>query len=153
MVSYQNRSKKGQKKNQPLRPHCRKQPGIVALTYLFNNYRSNAKRRGYTFTFLREEFAAIIAKNCFYCDGPPLSLAKRDYDSILYNGIDRLDNSHGYVQGNCVACCRRCNMMKGTMSVQEFFEAIKIIHAKKILASGDELRGRDSTLKTQEFLQ
>lgn len=33
--------------------------------------------------------------------------------------IDRVDNSIGYVEGNCVPACSTCNRIKGVMSVEE----------------------------------
>lgn len=42
------------------------------------------------------------------------------YGPFTFNGIDRLDNSGGYVSGNIVSCCQRCNMAKGKMSAGDF---------------------------------
>jgi hypothetical protein len=140
-------------KNQPLRPHCRKAPGEVAFYYLFNNYKSNARRRGYAFTLTLDQFRRIVTSPCSYCGSPPLTLCKRDYDSVLYSGIDRVDNSFGYIEGNSVACCKRCNLMKGTMGVQEFFDAVAAIHAKKVSASDHERRGEPTLKHTEPLVQ
>jgi hypothetical protein len=142
-----------QEKRTP-RPQCRKPTGVVAFDYLYNNYKSNAKRRGYIFLLDKEQFRRLIAMPCFFCGIPPVTVCKRDYDSILYNGLDRLDNSLGYVEGNAAPCCARCNMMKSTMSVPEFFDAIATIHNKKVSASENELRGSEPTIKNRkQFIQ
>lgn len=36
------------------------------------------------------------------------------------NGIDRVDNSLGYVADNCVPCCEACNRAKLQMSSTDF---------------------------------
>lgn len=135
------------------RPQCRKAPGEVAFLYLFTNYKSRAKKRGYSFLLSEDEFRGLITKSCAYCATLPLSVCKRDYDSMLYNGVDRIDNSLGYFPGNCVPCCRRCNLMKGTMSVQQFFDAIAAIHSKRVSASDHDVRGSESTLNTETIIQ
>jgi hypothetical protein len=48
---------------------------------------------------------------------------KRQHDPLLdvrYSGIDRINPSLGYVVGNVVPCCARCNVAKNNMSVEEF---------------------------------
>jgi hypothetical protein len=142
-----------QEKRAP-RPQCRKPAGTVAFDYLFTNYQSNAKRHGRPFLLDKEEFRRLIKLPCFYCGIPPLAVCKRSYDSILYNGLDRLDNSLGYVEGNCAPCCGRCNVMKAQMTVQEFFEVIATIHNRKVSASENELRGSEPTIKNRkQFIQ
>jgi hypothetical protein len=75
------------------------------------------------------QFASLIHGNCFYCGCPPAShqLVALKHE-LTYNGIDRKDNSQGYIEGNVVSCCSVCNNMKGTMSTEEF-----IAHLRKIV--------------------
>lgn len=47
---------------------------------------------------------------CHYCGLQPKSIG----------GIDRKDNAQGYLQGNCVPCCRPCNVYKHTTSYEIF---------------------------------
>lgn len=42
------------------------------------------------------------------------------------NGIDRVDNDKGYVPGNVSPCCWVCNIAKGTMSLDEWAEMVKL---------------------------
>jgi hypothetical protein len=37
------------------------------------------------------------------------------------SGLDRLDSNLGHTYSNVVACCKRCNWAKRTMSVDEFY--------------------------------
>lgn len=64
----------------------------------------------------------LIGKPCHYCDTPPSNIMKtrNSIAPLKYSGIDRVNNSEGYVSGNCVPCCTICNRAKQGMSVSEF---------------------------------
>jgi hypothetical protein len=98
-----------------------------------NKIDSNAK----CITF--EKFYTLSKSKCHYCGlehsktlldrtnetkgAKPLS------DTIVcVNGIDRVDNSKGYVEDNVVPCCKYCNTAKNTMSRDEFFKWIKRVY-------------------------
>jgi hypothetical protein len=42
-----------------------------------------------------------------------------------FNGVDRRDNSRGYVKGNMLPACWTCNKMKGKLSYQDFVAAVQ----------------------------
>ena len=44
-----------------------------------------------------------------------------------FNGVDRENNDTGYVPGNCVSCCKMCNYMKKSLSVEVFIRRIEHI--------------------------
>lgn len=44
--------------------------------------------------------------------------------AYFYNGVDRINNSIGYVIENCVPCCRQCNRSKDILNQKEFYEWI-----------------------------
>lgn len=46
---------------------------------------------------------------------------------IIYNGIDRQDNSIGYKTENCVPCCKFCNLAKSKFTIKEFQEWINYL--------------------------
>lgn len=73
----------------------------------------NARGRGRPFRLSVAEFSQLISANCAYCGGPPRNKLKNRNYIFFYQGIDRLDNDKGYVPGNCVPCCSRCNSIKG----------------------------------------
>jgi hypothetical protein len=62
---------------------------------------------------------------CFYCGG-----VSKWEDQEPVCGVDRVDNSLGYVETNVVPCCIKCNFMKGSLQVKEFIEQCEKI-AKK----------------------
>ena len=84
---------------------------------VYSQYKSAAKRRGYAFNLSRFEFVEFLEKDCFYCGASPSMTHDNGYQ---YNGIDRMNNTIGYIPENCASCCRDCNIAKHTMSVKEF---------------------------------
>jgi hypothetical protein len=121
-------TKKNQKKS--LKPLF-----IASGNALFSVYQRAAKRRGYQFTLLKEEFLRITKQNCHYCGSVPISIMKRkDYNgSYVYNGIDRKNNKEGYTIENSVPCCIICNKAKGTKSYNEFMEWVeRIVNFNKL---------------------
>lgn len=73
--------------------------------------------RGYEVSLTNEEMTERFHSKCVYCKAVPNPL----------NGIDRKDNQNGYTPENSVPCCKTCNQMKGTLSVEEF-----VGHAEKV---------------------
>jgi hypothetical protein len=70
-----------------------------------------AKRRALDWDITLHEYLYIISKPCYYCGGAlPLT----------GSGLDRMDNTQGYVPNNVVSCCTVCNRIKGpNFSVEE----------------------------------
>lgn len=107
-------------------PNRKLELGIGAFNNIFNYYRSNARKRNLEFTIPREEFMRLTLLNCTYCDAAPANKkeSKHYYGAFVYNGIDRIDNTKGYILGNCTPCCKMCNIMKNIFSEKEFKEKI-----------------------------
>lgn len=110
--------------------------GVAAFNSLYGAYKRNAiKYRNVSFELSKERFKELTKKSCHYCGSEPSSI--RNCDALrskgkssgdyIYNGIDRINSSIGYVEGNIVTCCGRCNMMKNNMSIDDFFSHIKKI--------------------------
>jgi hypothetical protein len=87
---------------------------------IFASYKSSARQRGHEFSLTYEQAVAFFESDCFYCGSRPDQKATAVKSDYLYNGIDRVDNSVGYVHGNVVCCCKTCNRAKYQMSVTEF---------------------------------
>jgi hypothetical protein len=85
---------------------------------VYCSYRATSKRRGRSFNLSKEQTREIIFKDCHYCDKPPSNIWRsrnRKHTlpiDLVYNGIDRVDNSRGYDFDNVVPCCRECNTIK-----------------------------------------
>jgi hypothetical protein len=102
----------------------------AAFSDLYNNYKQNAKRRNLVWELSSELFRVIAKQPCFYCGKEPLQkYMTRRGDYFIYNGIDRYNNSIGYIDGNIVACCGQCNMAKRAYTIEEWYEWINRLHA------------------------
>lgn len=105
----------------------------------------NAKNRKLTFTLTDNEAKELMSKPCYYCGKNPSNLMKstaKTLSDYKYSGIDRVDNSQGYILENCVPCCKRCNFMKRNLSKSTFIKHIKrIIYYQnhKFIENMDEL--------------
>ena len=90
---------------------------------LYKSYQYSAKKRKLEFNLKIEEFIETVTKNCYYCGmEPSLRDNERKILSIYTNGIDRLNNTKGYLKDNCVPCCPTCNLMKLNLTEEVFIE-------------------------------
>ena len=105
----------------------KKELGSASWNDLYGNYTRNAKNRGRVFELAFTDFRILCQGNCAYCGVvPSLFWGKARYNGrILYNGIDRVDNSSGYILSNVVTCCSICNKAKGDLSDTTWQEWIK----------------------------
>lgn len=115
--------------NPPMPPLPR---GQAAANTLYSEYRSKALARGLEFSISRDEFKSITSRECSYCGAPPSCRKKKwaasgDY---IYNGIDRVDNTLGYIASNVVACCVTCNRAKNTLTLQEFTSWVERVYER-----------------------
>jgi len=83
----------------------------------FRSYKHGATRRGFEWEITPEQFHNFWHVACHYCG-----------DEIQGVGIDRVDNSQGYLVDNCVPCCETCNEMKLDHGLEHWLD-----HMKKIL--------------------
>lgn len=92
-------------------------------------YINGAKARGYSWELDDDKFYSMIHKPCFYCGAVDVNhlYVPSGYGkgrSIKYNGIDRIDNNLGYIEGNVVPCCPICNRAKRDMEYNEWYDYI-----------------------------
>lgn len=108
----------------------------IAKTLVWSRYRNQAKNRGLEWSLTRDEMVRLCSSPCVYCGEPWSSVAtpqqswKREW---RYNGIDRIDSSHGYVLGNVQPCCKWCNRAKSDREESDFLDWAKKVtaYAKK----------------------
>lgn len=74
-------------------------------------------------------FYNLIKKECYYCGVKCLNktnLAGKDKNgTLIYNGLDRIDNNFPHNLNNVVPCCKYCNTAKNNLTLQEFYSWIK----------------------------
>jgi len=106
----------------------RKPSGEAVFMEIYRDY----SRGSHEFRLSINEFRRLTKQDCYYCGAAPHRV--REYKGLngpyVYNGVDRMDNTQGYVPGNCVACCWLCNRMKRTMSTDEFLAHVSKIHER-----------------------
>jgi len=85
----------------------------------YNEYMNGAGKRNILFNLNIEQFEKLVNSHCSYCD---------IYDEEKVIGIDRVDSFKAYTINNVVPCCFACNMMKGSLSKEEFLSKIRDIY-------------------------
>lgn len=70
----------------------------------YQTYVNSARLRMVEWGLSLEQFVEFWQKPCYYC-----------VSAIRTIGLDRIDNSQGYIAGNVRPCCKTCNRMKSDM--------------------------------------
>lgn len=106
-------------------------PGEAAKRALLRHYKCGAKQRGLDWSISDEEAFRMFSEDCSYCGAKPSRIVSHpEYNGrYISGGIDRTDNSKGYIPGNCVPCCGICNMAKREIPLSEFLEWVNRIHS------------------------
>jgi len=98
------------------------------ITQVFKRYMKGAIKRQLVFDLTLEEFTSLSGADCVYCGDPP----SIGCEGVVRNGVDRVDSSKGYVQGNVVSCCKTCNIMKHKFTAKQFIDkAIQVADKSK----------------------
>jgi hypothetical protein len=112
--------------------------------------------RGWDFHLTLPQLKAVVSLPCAYCGREPSNIKRNSYvvQGILrrdvypeliihYSGLDRIDSSQGYIQGNVVPCCAGCNAMKSKLSLEDFLDSVgRICSHHPTLAGIYELANR-----------
>jgi hypothetical protein len=104
--------------------------GGAAFRRVLRSYKWGANRRGLEWGLTEEQFRALITSPCYYTGLPPSNVMKApstETETFTYSGIDRLDNTKGYITGNCVPCCGFVNRAKSDMKHDEFIEMCRLV--------------------------
>lgn len=116
---------------------------------VYSQCKSQAKKRGIRFDLDKKYVIKYIHRNCAYCDSPPSNTMKMAHviGELRYNGLDRFDSTRGYVEGNVLACCWKCNNMKSNMTFFDFMEQVALIskRAPVLNVVGKEFHNRNVT--------
>jgi 5-methylcytosine-specific restriction endonuclease McrA len=112
-----------------------------ALNAIISGYRVSARKRGLLFELTQDECRLLFISKCIYCGTDPAQIRHINSSTFIYNGVDRLDPTKGYIRGNVATCCKICNLRKGKMSVAEFKKWIDRVHSNfhpELLTTGGE---------------
>jgi len=92
--------------------------------------RRSGLRSGKVWELNEAQTIALILGDCHYCDTPASDGVT--YGLIKRHGIDRVDNTQGYIDGNVVTCCKHCNKAKSNLHVSEFLNLVEKIYNHSI---------------------
>lgn len=106
------------------------------LAKRLSEYKKGATERGLEFTISDECAMALLQGICAYC-------GKMDEGT---NGIDRFDNNKGYIPGNCLSCCSRCNFAKRAMTGDAF-----LAMCYDVVAHGSALTASPAVVSKSEY--
>ena len=83
----------------------------------YSQYKGSVKGTQKKWQLTPEDFKEFWQKPCYYCGS-----------GIETIGIDRVNNSIGYLKQNCVPCCSICNKAKLKLTEKEFTEhCLKVV--------------------------
>lgn len=105
--------------NNPMLSECSK---LGTIEYHYNSHLYGAKKRNLKNEITYKDYCDLIISKCYYCHKEP------NTEKGLRNGIDRAYNDMGYVKGNCVPCCKTCNLCKGPYDYNDYIaKCVEII--------------------------
>lgn len=119
--------------------------GEASFRKIYAKYVDAARRRGIEFKLTREEFRELCERPCVYCGYPPTNDNKdhlRFNGVWRYNGLDRIDNSKGYLHGNVQPCCTVCNKLKSNLEEKDFLARVSLIATRLWLGHLKEERSQ-----------
>lgn len=124
-----------------------KEDDLKLYKLIYNDYKHQAKRRGYEFTLTLEQAYQLFTSNCHYCDLPPSNVKTHNVNkniSFNYQGIDRVNPDEHYTVDNTLPCCSTCNYAKREMSYDQFLNWINRVYnvgVQRLSRKGVELSG------------
>jgi len=101
-------------------------PGRTVKNKHYGKYLNTAKRKKLVFSLTQDEFDKLVTAPCFYCGREPYRIIRSEDNKfpLALNGLDRMNNTKGYIKGNVVSCCPQCNTMKMDYPVLDFYKSI-----------------------------
>jgi hypothetical protein len=88
----------------------------------YSDYRRRALTKQLDFLITPDDYNLIIKKDCFMCG--------KKSDQHHQNGIDRMDNTKGYILENINACCCECNLIKKDYVYEDIINKFLLIYKK-----------------------
>lgn len=122
-------------------------PAEASIRGIANRYARSAEDRGIEWALSIDAVRSLIFRSCHWCGVPPNTKFNRyitkdgtrrsDGKKILtdankaawitMNGIDRINNSKGYLASNVVPCCEHCNRAKRDLPIEVWSAWLKRI--------------------------
>jgi len=80
-----------------------------------------------------DDFYKMSQECCYYYGSPPSNKTTRNGIVLIYNGLDRIDNTLPHNKNNVVPCCWLCNQWKRAMTQEAFLTHVKKIYEQREL--------------------
>lgn len=90
------------------------------INYRLKWYKKRAEKSEIEWGLSDDYAKELFKESCYYCD---------EFNIFKVNGIDRINNDVGYIDDNVVPCCTTCNMIKCTMTIDDFLNKVEHILA------------------------
>jgi hypothetical protein len=103
---------------------------------------SNSSDR--VFSLSKDETWLLSQQSCHYCGIEPSNVMKGTHGrpDMNWSGLDRMDPTKGYIQGNVVPACWPCNRAKRDMTYDNFMKHIARICEHVNLKTIERLRSK-----------
>jgi len=88
-----------------------------------SQYSARANKKNIPFHIHSGQFRDLIKQDCYIC-------GKSAIAGVHQTGIDRFDNTLGYITENVRPCCRECNYMKNDYSYDAFIAKLKQVYER-----------------------
>lgn len=98
----------------------KKWPGNPAINSILAQYKNAARSRKLDWSLSHDEATHLLTQPCYWCGQSPSREVRSRSHSGIVGGIDRRNNDLGYVAGNCVSCCKVCNIAKASLTELEW---------------------------------
>jgi len=110
---------------------------LICANSLLARLKKRYIHKGLSSNLTGDEVLKLFKDKCHYCGdyNSNTYIYKQNHFSTIfrYNGIDRVDSKKGYIRGNVVTCCKKCNIAKSDMPYNDFINHIKKIYANLLL--------------------
>ena len=103
--------------------------GQASENAVLTSLKQSAKLRNIQWKLSDAEVRLLIRQPCHWCGRANVNTkrSRRSNGDFQYNGLDRIDNAHGYSSDNVWTCCGACNRMRGTLTPEAFEAHIRLI--------------------------
>lgn len=103
---------------------------VGSFRRVYRKYKRRAEAKGIAFDLDEISFKFLCEIPCTYCGAEPTP--SPSHENIFngawhWNGLDRIDNTKGYIFGNVQPCCSLCNQLKSNLTEKDFLNQIQSI--------------------------
>lgn len=105
------------------------------LSVMRHHFKRGAIDRNLSYELSDDLLVFLTKSNCNYCNKLPyntIGVSRKEMPRIIYQGIDRIDSSKGYIESNVVPCCKVCNFAKMALTTNDFLSHIEAIYKHSI---------------------